>query len=139
MSGMELRQNLKLSQQLVMTPRLQLAIKMLALNNMELSDMIKQEILENPILDSEPADAKSEGDAENENFKPASEEISNAGAVSTYEAEDGFKEIAQYLVNYNEQFVDLSKDGDSYGRADNNYLESKLENSFYSGKTLYDI
>ena len=42
MSGMELRQNLKLSQQLLMTPRLQLAIKMLALNNIELSDMVKQ-------------------------------------------------------------------------------------------------
>jgi len=51
MGNIELRQNLKLTQQLVMTPRLQLAIKMLALNNIELSDMIKQEISENPILD----------------------------------------------------------------------------------------
>jgi RNA polymerase, sigma 54 subunit, RpoN/SigL len=51
MGNIELRQNLKLTQQLVMTPRLQLAIKMLALNNIELSDMIKQEISENPIID----------------------------------------------------------------------------------------
>ena len=136
MSGMELRQNLKLSQQLVMTPRLQLAIKMLALNNIELSDMLKQEILENPILDTETAGAKSEEDAENENFKAANEEMPDTGVIA--EVEDGFKEIAQYLVNYNEQFVDLSKDDGSYGGADKNYLEYKLENSFYSGKTLYE-
>ncbi len=136
MSGMELRQNLKLSQQLVMTPRLQLAIKMLALNNIELSDMLKQEILENPILDTETAGAKSEEDAESENFKAANEEMPDTGVAA--EVEDGFKEIAQYLVNYNEQFVDLSKDDGSYGGADKNYLEYKLENSFYSGKTLYE-
>ncbi len=138
MTGMELRQNLKLSQQLVMTPRLQLAIKMLALNNIELSDMIKQEILENPILDAETTGVKSEEDAGIENLKTSGEEISDNGAPPAYEAEDGFNEIAQYLVNYNEQFVDLSKDGDSYGGADKNYLEYKLENSFYSGETLYE-
>jgi RNA polymerase sigma-54 factor len=139
MSGMELRQNLKLSQQLVMTPRLQLAIKMLALNNIELSDMLKQEILENPILDTETAGAKNESDIEAEKFKSANEEeMPNAGTGAASEAEDGFKEIAQYLVNYNEQFVDLSKDGGSYSGTDKNYLEYKLENSFYSGKTLYE-
>ena len=137
MSGMELRQNLKLSQQLVMTPRLQLAIKMLALNNIELSDMVKQEILENPILDQEIAGAKSEEDAESENFTPANEAAPDTGGAIA-EAEDGFKEIAQYLVNYNEQFVDLSKDDGSYGGSDKNYLEYKLENSFYADKTLYE-
>ena len=138
MSGMELRQNLKLSQQLVMTPRLQLAIKMLALNNIELSDMVKQEILENPILDPEAQDVKSESDIENENFKTDSQEMSDTAMGITPAAEDGFSEIAQYLVNYNEQFIDLSKNDGSYGTGgDNNYLEYKLENSFYSSETLY--
>jgi len=137
MSGMELRQNLKLSQQLVMTPRLQLAIKMLALNNIELSDMVKQEILENPILEQEIAGIKSEEEYESENFTPANEAMPDSGGAIA-EAEDGFKEIAQYLVNYNEQFVDLSKDGANYGGSDKNYLEYKLENSFYAGKTLYE-
>jgi len=137
MSGMELRQNLKLSQQLVMTPRLQLAIKMLALNNIELSDMVKQEILENPILEQEIAGIKSEEEYESENFTPANEAMPDSGGAIA-EAEDGFKEIAQYLVNYNEQFVDLSKDGTNYGGSDKNYLEYKLENSFYAGKTLYE-
>lgn len=48
---MELKQQLKLSQQLVMTPQLQQAIKLLQLSRLELSDAIQQEIDENPVLD----------------------------------------------------------------------------------------
>jgi RNA polymerase sigma-54 factor len=48
---MELKQQLKLSQQLVMTPQLQQAIKLLQLSRLELSDLITQEINENPVLD----------------------------------------------------------------------------------------
>ena len=48
---MELKQHLKLSQQLVMTPQLQQAIKLLQLSRIELSDVIQQEIDENPVLD----------------------------------------------------------------------------------------
>jgi len=48
---MELKQQLKLSQQLIMTPQLQQAIKLLQLSHLELSDVIQQEINENPVLD----------------------------------------------------------------------------------------
>ncbi len=48
---MELKQQLKLSQQLVMTPQLQQAIKLLQLSRLELTDLIRQEINENPVLD----------------------------------------------------------------------------------------
>ncbi|HBH86882.1 MAG TPA: RNA polymerase sigma-54 factor [Syntrophaceae bacterium] len=47
----ELKQNLKLSQQLVMTPQLQQAIKLLQLSRLELVDMISQEMEENPLLE----------------------------------------------------------------------------------------
>jgi RNA polymerase sigma-54 factor len=47
----ELKQNLKLSQQLVMTPQLQQAIKLLQLSRLELTDLISQEIEENPLLE----------------------------------------------------------------------------------------
>jgi RNA polymerase sigma-54 factor len=49
--SMEIKQHLKLSQQLVMTPQLQQAIKLLQLSRMELVDMIREEMLENPILE----------------------------------------------------------------------------------------
>jgi RNA polymerase sigma-54 factor len=47
----ELRQNLKLSQQLIMTPQLQQAIKLLQLSRLELVETINQEMQENPLLE----------------------------------------------------------------------------------------
>ncbi|WP_305046567.1 RNA polymerase factor sigma-54 [Geoalkalibacter sp.] len=52
--ALEIRQQLKLSQQLVMTPQLQQAIKLLQLSRMELIDLVQQELEENPILDEGP-------------------------------------------------------------------------------------
>ena len=53
--ALELKQNLRLSQQLVMTPQLQQAIKLLQLSRLELVDLIRTEIEQNPLLE-EPAD-----------------------------------------------------------------------------------
>ena len=49
--AIELRQQLKLSQQLVMTPQLQMAIKLLQLPQLELIDHIRQELEANPALE----------------------------------------------------------------------------------------
>jgi DNA-directed RNA polymerase specialized sigma54-like protein len=49
--AIEIKQQLRLSQQLVMTPQLQQAIKLLQLSRMELVDMVRDEMLENPILE----------------------------------------------------------------------------------------
>jgi len=51
MVGIELRQQLKLQQQLVMTPQLQQAIKLLQLSRIELVDMVRTELEENPVLE----------------------------------------------------------------------------------------
>jgi RNA polymerase sigma-54 factor len=51
--AMEMRLHLKLSQQLVMTPQLQQAIKLLQLSRMELVDLVREEMLENPMLEDE--------------------------------------------------------------------------------------
>src|ERR671924_1620908 len=69
--AMELKQSLKLSQQLVMTPQLQQAIKLLQLSRMELVDLVQQELQENPVLeegieseeDRAAAEAAGPGDA----------------------------------------------------------------------------
>jgi RNA polymerase sigma-54 factor len=52
----ELKQNLKLSQQLIMTPQLQQAIKLLQLSRLELVDTINQEMEENPLLEETTPD-----------------------------------------------------------------------------------
>ena len=48
---MEIKQQLRLSQQLVMTPQLQQAIKLLQMSRMELVDLVHEEMLENPVLE----------------------------------------------------------------------------------------
>ncbi len=48
---MELKQQLRLTQQLIMTPQLQQAIKLLQLSQLELVNTIKQELEANPLLE----------------------------------------------------------------------------------------
>ena len=54
MAGLDLRQQQKLSQQLVMTQALQQAIKLLQLNHLELIEHVQTELLENPTLEEIP-------------------------------------------------------------------------------------
>ena len=60
--GLELRQNLKLSQQLVMTPQLQQAIKLLQLSRLELATTIQQEMEQNPLLEEELGQSQEQED-----------------------------------------------------------------------------
>ena len=57
--AIEIKQQLRLSQQLVMTPQLQQAIKLLQLSRLELADVVQQELQENPVLE-EAAEAEEE-------------------------------------------------------------------------------
>ena len=49
--ALELRQQLKLAQKLVMTPQLRQAIKLLQLNRLELTDALQAEMEQNPLLE----------------------------------------------------------------------------------------
>ncbi len=51
---LELKQNLKLAQKLVMTPQLRQAIKLLQLNRLELTDALQAELEQNPMLEEAP-------------------------------------------------------------------------------------
>lgn len=61
--AMEMRQQMKMTQQLVMTPQLQQAIKLLQLTRIELQDVVRQELEENPLLE-ETLDADESGEPE---------------------------------------------------------------------------
>src|SRR5436305_1265830 len=54
--ALEIRQVQKLAQQLVMTPQLQQAIKLLQLSRLELQEMVSQELQENPALEEAPVE-----------------------------------------------------------------------------------
>jgi RNA polymerase sigma-54 factor len=59
----ELKQSLKLTQQLIMTPQLQQAIKLLQLSRQELIETISQEMEENPLLEEVSPDEGNEEEA----------------------------------------------------------------------------
>lgn len=73
--AMELKQSLKLSQQLVMTPQLQQAIKLLQLSRMELLEQVREEMEQNPLL--EQPDEQAIGDTADKEPGEASLEAEN--------------------------------------------------------------
>ena len=79
--GLELRQQLKLSQQLVMTPQLQQAIKLLQLSRLELVDMVQQELLENPLLEEKAEEVSEEQRDANRDKADAAEAAELADSV----------------------------------------------------------
>jgi RNA polymerase sigma-54 factor len=58
--ALQLKQSLNLSQQLIMTPQLQQAIRLLQLSRLELLETIAQEVESNPLLDEEPSEDNEE-------------------------------------------------------------------------------
>ncbi len=87
------RLELRQSQQLVMTPQLQQAIKLLQLSNLELAEFVAEQLEENPFLeaDESPADAPEErrGASEGgEDEKSSSEAVDLTSETATSEARD---------------------------------------------------
>jgi RNA polymerase sigma-54 factor len=70
---MEIKQQLRLSQQLVMTPQLQQAIRLLQLSRLELIDEIRKEIDQNPVLSDEDVDPRARSNADKANGEVAME------------------------------------------------------------------
>jgi RNA polymerase sigma-54 factor len=104
--ALELKQHLKMTQQLVMTPQLQQAIKLLQLSRMELVDLIRTEVTENPLLEGadeaeeEPVQSgDSPAEVADHDAKPEHKEAEKSEEVK---GEDGANEIDwdQYLDHY---------------------------------------
>jgi len=100
--AIELRQELRLSQQLIMTPQLQMAIKLLQLNRLELQDMINHELEQNPALE-EAQEAADEYALEQAETKP--EELSSTKEVTI---EEKFRDDVDWS-NYFEDYASPGK------------------------------
>ena len=125
--SMEIKQHLKLSQQLVMTPQLQQAIKLLQLSRVELVDVVREELLENPVLEDSVEIA-----AEQQKSSSATSEAPSASAAPEAEAERiGETEIL--VARASEDKIDTttevkpdSRSGDAVADFDwDTYLESQ--------------
>jgi RNA polymerase sigma-54 factor len=96
--AIELRQQLKLAQQLVMTPQLQMAIKLLQLSRLELQNTIQQELVENPALE----EALDGGTAEEPAEEPAKTDDDSSSKEVTVEETIGDEfDWQNYLDEYN--------------------------------------
>ncbi len=92
--------DLKQSQNLVMTPQLQQAIKLLQLNNLEIAEFIEEEIAQNPLLEkeepkesNEPSDTPDKAESKQEDFDAGSAmaEMGTGGNTSFDKLDDAFE------------------------------------------------
>ena len=105
--AINLSQNLRLtqSQQLVLTPQLQQAIKLLQLNQLELATMVTQEMEVNPVLEEAaetPTDIEEETDDNPEKTSPQKAEASSTDAhEQEQESREALREMdwSQYCDN----------------------------------------
>lgn len=85
MSEFSQRLDLKQSQNLVMTPQLQQAIKLLQLNNIEIAEFIEEEIAQNPLLekvDTNPSDSNEAADARDDKIEKTQEDFDAGSAMA---------------------------------------------------------
>ena len=92
--ALELRQQLKLSQQLVMTPQLQQAIKLLQLSRVELLETVQQELLENPFLEESSLTDDPSQEQHEESREAPKEEVYDRALAKDADWEDYLGEFA---------------------------------------------
>ena len=106
---MQISQNLKLkqSQSLVMTPQLQQAIKLLQLNNLELTNLVNKELEENPFLENENIEFDSDENlhedkttAIDDSFE-SGESISDEPKIEDYENRWDIDTSSDYAIKRN--------------------------------------
>ena len=99
---MKMTPSMKLGQRLVMTPKLQQALKLLQVPTLELEQILKQEMMQNPMLeevdlgedDEEQTEEASSEDSDEEAEAPAEEERATDEDFDLDEyLDDGFKSI----------------------------------------------
>ena len=101
--GLDLRLDMKMSQQLVMTPQLQQAIKLLQLSRMDLIDAVRDELMDNPMLEERSEISASEAQVESAADVAKRESLEAAKDVELTDKVDQTKEQIDwesYFENY---------------------------------------
>ncbi len=84
--GMEMKLQFKLSQQLVMTPQLVQAIRLLQLSRLELVDEVRKELDGNPVLADDATDSKPRGNGPSDGSDNAEGSVERNGMTERVEA-----------------------------------------------------
>lgn len=135
--AIKLSQNLKQSQNLMMTPQLQQAIKLLTLTHLEMTNVIAEEMVENPLLE--------EVDFSEKNKNEDDYKIENLERVNAEAASDNFQETP-IIENkddfdwnsYVESFTTSSSSAPSVSEKVSSDDIPNYENIVSKGETLAD-
>ena len=110
MSSLQPKLSLRVAQKQILTPGLVQMVSILALNNLELGEMIRQEVMENPVLEEitlegPPAEEEEEQAEREVRTKPPSERAREKEAREALPADDsgdmgGDFEFSQYFDDY---------------------------------------
>lgn len=124
--AVKLSQSLKQTQNLMMTPQLQQAIKLLTLTHLEMTDMISQELVENPVLEEFAGGDEKRQNSEDYNLEQM-EEFNREATTSDFQQEsfiaskDDSLDWQQYADSFNSTTYqpnmatqDFSEDGPNY-------------------------
>lgn len=124
MSTISQKLDLRQSQQLVMTPQLQQAIKLLQLNNVELGEYIEEELEKNPLLEKDESAPDRDGseDAASDNSEGGQDDIDQAFSAPDQSSDfDGGSSMASVGAGGNSKFENA---------------EDSFENRMSADKTL---
>jgi len=99
--ALEIKQALGLTQQLIMTPQLQQAIKLLQLSRLELLDTINQEMEANPVLEERASDGDDEDAQIDQEEEGVSTEESSIDEVTIEERARDDVDWESYFSDYN--------------------------------------
>lgn len=141
---MELKQylNLKMQQQLVMTPQLQQAIKLLQLSRPELLETVQQELVENPVLEegneNPTLDNIPRAREQAPEPTPPASEAAPADSASSTDADSATDATEMnwegFVENYNQYSYSPGASGVRYGDDDMPTVDQTLSRK----ETLYD-
>lgn len=126
--AMHLKMNLKLSQQLRMTPQLQQAIKLLQLSRMELETQVRKELVENPVLEE-----IQESTDDDKGIKVDSDSSENLSGEASDSVQDPRKQDEFDWENY---FENQNKPPQSIGSGNDEIMN--YENIISAKQSLHD-
>jgi RNA polymerase sigma-54 factor len=127
--ALELRQSLKLSQQLVMTPQLQQAIKLLQLSRLELQQAVREELEVNPALEETSEENSEENSEETPGEEAPGPEVftpPTAEEGPTPKEGDGLIDRVDWEYYFNEGSRDGRVDRDTDDEDGRPYYENTL-------------
>lgn len=140
--NVDARLQLTISQRLVMTPMLQQAIKLLQMSRLELVDLVKQELMENPVLDEvediaqyqHQQKASSEDSSPNE-FDAQEQDLTPSLEVIGLEKRAKQEESS---INWEDYFADNPSSLGYYGERDNGDPNQTYEAVLSHNQSLSD-